>query len=137
MGRVGPGHDGKDRWNLEALGIGADDDWDACLAAWLQRAAQSRRPRKAGRDLIWRSRGSQTPALLEAVLVAPETPGSELPRLLRAFDFQRGPEKQPVLARLAFRESRPEPAQRDLIRGEALERLDRQTVLGDPQQASV
>jgi putative membrane-bound dehydrogenase-like protein len=129
-------HDGKDRWNLEALGIGADGDWDACLAAWQRRAGEKPAATKAGRDIIWRSRGSQTPALLETVLVAPETPGSELPRLLRAFDFQLGPEKQPVLARLAFRESRPEPSQRDLVRGEALARLDRQTVLSDTQQAS-
>ena len=30
-------HDGKDRWYLEALGIGADKNWEACFDAWVKR----------------------------------------------------------------------------------------------------
>ena len=29
-------HDGKDRWYLEALGIGADKQWDLFFSAWLK-----------------------------------------------------------------------------------------------------
>jgi putative heme-binding domain-containing protein len=124
-------HDGSDRWYLEALGIGAADDWDACLSAWLQRARARPTSTKVGRDIIWRSRSRQTPALLETMLLSPDTPPDELPRTLRAFDFQRGPQKQPVLARLAFNDSRPGQVTGNLIRGEALARLDRDEVLND------
>jgi putative membrane-bound dehydrogenase-like protein len=127
-------HDGRDRWYLEALGIGADADWDACLDAWLKRAGSSPAGTKAGRDIIWRSRANRTPELLEAILLSPKTPSSELPRTLRAFDFQRGPGKQMVLLRLAFHELSANPAVRDLIRGESLARLDREDVQRDPQQ---
>jgi GxxExxY protein len=39
-------HDGKDRWYLEALGIGADGRWNECLDAW-QAAARPARHRLA------------------------------------------------------------------------------------------
>ncbi len=39
-------HDGKDRWYLEALGISAHDDWDACLEAWLDTVGASGTHRK-------------------------------------------------------------------------------------------
>jgi putative membrane-bound dehydrogenase-like protein len=126
-------HDGQDRWDLEALGIGAADDWDACLAAWLKVVGARPADTKAGRDLVWRSRSSQTPALSETILLSPDTPTAELPRTLRAFDFLRGPEKQPVLARLAFSESQPGRTNDNMIRGEALARLHRDEVLNDPK----
>lgn len=33
--RIAQQYDGRDRWYLEALGIGAHGKWDACLQAWL------------------------------------------------------------------------------------------------------
>jgi putative heme-binding domain-containing protein len=67
------------------------------------------------------------------VLLSPETPPDELPRTLRAFDFQRGPEKQQFLARLAFGNYQPGQATDNLIRGEALARLDRDEVVNNPK----
>jgi putative membrane-bound dehydrogenase-like protein len=126
------GYDGSDRWYLEALGIGADGDWDACLDTWLANTGETAILTKAGRDLVWRSRSKKTPALLESILFSPQTQPVELPRLLRAFDFQRGPEKQQVLLRLAFADSHRESAQGEFIRAEAFGRLDRNEVLDDP-----
>jgi putative membrane-bound dehydrogenase-like protein len=173
-GRFAASYDGSDRWYLEALGIGAEGDWDACLDAWLKEAPPTQTefwkelerserdaeligrlgwrdaelfPRvvqvpkvrdviftKAGRDIVWRSRSKKTPALLESILLYPLTPAAELPRLLRAFDFQQGPEKREALLRLAFGESPHNAAQTEMIRGEALARLDRKDVLGDPKR---
>jgi len=89
-------HDGKDRWYLEALGIGADKQWDACLAAWLKRAGDNWST-PGGRDIIWRSRATQTPALLAKIVKDPNTPADTHPRYLRAFDFLSGPEKEKAL----------------------------------------
>lgn len=88
-------HDGKDRWYLEALGIGADGQWDACLDAYLAQAGEAWTT-EPGRDIIWRSRAAKTPGLLvKVVKVAPE---KEQPRYIRAMDFQKdGPDKQKAL----------------------------------------
>ena len=51
-------HDGKDRWYLEALGIGADGSGTLYLDAWLK-AVGDRWNSPAGRDVVWRSRASQ------------------------------------------------------------------------------
>jgi putative membrane-bound dehydrogenase-like protein len=149
-------YDGHDRWSLEALGIGAEGDWDACLAAWLKEVDAKSLP-KAGRDIVWRSRGTKTPALLEAILNDPQTPLAELPRYLRAFDFLKGPEKENTLVRLAFDDStvvlkrnaatkthdayvtlraeggNPHDDRRAVIVAGAIERLDRRQVVKDPQ----
>ncbi|NIP94083.1 MAG: dehydrogenase, partial [Akkermansiaceae bacterium] len=48
-------HDGEDRWYLEALGIGAQGKWEACMAAYA--ASNPSRDSNPYKDLIWRSRG--------------------------------------------------------------------------------
>ncbi len=54
----------------------------------------------AGRDIIWRSRAKETPALLAKVIQSESTPDDEKPRYLRAFDFLTGPEKEQALQSL-------------------------------------
>ncbi|MBX3439974.1 MAG: ThuA domain-containing protein, partial [Planctomycetaceae bacterium] len=56
-------HNPADRWELEALGIGADGHWNARLAAWLEKVGKDWNT-PAGRNIIWRSRAEQTSALL-------------------------------------------------------------------------
>jgi len=91
-------HDGKDRWYLEALGIGAIGNEDATLAAWLAKVgAQWDTP--AGHDVIWRSRGKDAPAHLAKIIA--KVPAAERPRFFRAFDFLVGPEKEAALTALA------------------------------------
>ena len=90
---------GGDRWYLEALGIGADKQWDAFLAAWLDKTGDAGNT-PAGRDIVWRSRGKQTPELLAAIITDAQTSDAERPHYFRAFDFVRNPEAQLVLLRL-------------------------------------
>ncbi|MBC8032780.1 MAG: c-type cytochrome [Chitinophagaceae bacterium] len=89
-------HDGTDRWYLEALGIGADGQWDAFFTAYL---ALNPSPLKtdAGRDIVWRARTDKAVPLL-ATLAADES--AELKarlRYFRAFDFNKGPLKSSYL----------------------------------------
>ena len=97
--RLAVQHDGKDRWYLEALGIGADRQWDAFLDAYLKTAPDAVKS-VAGRDIIWRSRARKTSALLAQILKDAATQESDKPRYFRAFDFQTGPEKDAALLEL-------------------------------------
>jgi putative membrane-bound dehydrogenase-like protein len=92
-------HDGKDRWYLEALGIGADGRWDECLAAW-QAAARPDLTSAAAHDIVWRSRGSKTPDLVVALIKQPGTTPAERARLLRSLDYVKGPQKDAALLQL-------------------------------------
>lgn len=92
-------YDGKDRWYLEALGIGADGQWESCLAAWLARVGpQWNAP--AGREIVWRSRSAKTPALLVKLIQDKALGATERDHYFRALDFIRGPEKDAALLEL-------------------------------------
>jgi len=92
-------HDGKDRWYLEALGIGSDGKWDACLAAFAELKADT--GPESRNDLTWRSRGKATPgALAQAVLATSDSKAAE--RYIRAFDFQDPAHKSEALLTIAF-----------------------------------
>jgi putative membrane-bound dehydrogenase-like protein len=93
-------HDGKDRWYLEALGIGAEGQWDACLAAWLKSVGDAALKTPAGRDIVWRSRSKDTPALLVRLIRDSATTPKERDRYMRSLDFIRGPEKEKALLEL-------------------------------------
>ena len=116
-------HDGADRWYLEALGIGADQQWDAYLDAWLRKAGDQATRTAAGRDIIWRSRAARTPELLARIIGDPERTAAELPRYFRAFDFQQGPAKEGVLAKLAVTTGGGAPDRQALIAVESVTRL--------------
>ncbi|MFM7103863.1 MAG: PVC-type heme-binding CxxCH protein, partial [Verrucomicrobiota bacterium] len=97
--RLARQHDGRDRWYLEALGIGADRRWDDCLAAYLA-LNQGLWNTTSAREIIWRSRARQTPDLLVKIIRDPSTTEAERARFLRAFDFLQGPEKDAALVQL-------------------------------------
>jgi putative membrane-bound dehydrogenase-like protein len=87
-------HTAGDRWELEALGLGADSPtggpdgslWDGRLRAWL---AKSSGPGTAvGREIVWRSRGTGSAALIAALVADPSVPTAEALALLRGLDFQ-------------------------------------------------
>jgi putative membrane-bound dehydrogenase-like protein len=92
-------HDGKDRWYLEALGIGADRQWDKFLDAWQQKLGD-RWDTAAGRDIVWRSRSQATPALLARIITEDRLKESEQARYFRSFDFLIGREKNVALLQL-------------------------------------
>ena len=98
-------YDGKDRWYLEALGIGADKNWDAYLSAYLNKAGDKALTTAAGKDVVWRSRAKQTPELLAKIIQDPSTPKESHPKFMRAFDFQaKSPEKDKALQELLLLE---------------------------------
>ncbi len=92
-------HNGNDRWYLEALGIGAQGQEDRYFAAWLKAVGDGWNT-EAGRDIVWRSRASQSPALLVKILGDKSLPESEKPRYFRALDFIDGEEKEAALVEL-------------------------------------
>ncbi|MDA1015219.1 MAG: NPCBM/NEW2 domain-containing protein [Planctomycetota bacterium] len=115
-------HDGKDRWYLEALGIGADGQWDDLLRLWRSKVGDKWNA-KPGRDIVWRSRAASTPDDLAALIADPKTPNEEITRYLRAFDFVDGPNKTSALAGLAFASSSKDAARNSLVMTEAVNRL--------------
>jgi putative membrane-bound dehydrogenase-like protein len=92
-------HDGIDRWYLEALGIGADKQWDSFFEAYLK---LNKTPllNPGGRDIIWRARTEKTQPLLAQLASDNETELKSRLRYFRAFDFQTGPYKSKTLAKM-------------------------------------
>ena len=80
-------HDGSDRWYLESLGIAADSHWDECLELLTNAHEEKQISDAAFRDLVWRSRGSQTPDLLASIIQLEELSDVETLRFFRSFDF--------------------------------------------------
>jgi putative membrane-bound dehydrogenase-like protein len=88
-------HAAGDRWELEALGIGADaaaglagaNQWDGRLAAWRAEVGEGWKA-PAGREIVWRSRAAVTPTLLCEIIGDPATSTNESLACLRALDFQ-------------------------------------------------
>lgn len=89
-------HDGHDRWYLEALGIGADGQWNAFFAAWQKRVGPDWNA-PSGRDIVWRSRAEAAMPLLARMILDPATTPSDRVRYFRAFDFHTEPSKQAIL----------------------------------------
>ena len=83
-------HDGKDRWYLEALGIGAAGQWDTFFAAWQKRAGAAAINNLGGKDIVWRARTKASVPML-AQLAADASLGlKDRLRYFRAFDFNPG-----------------------------------------------
>jgi putative membrane-bound dehydrogenase-like protein len=121
-------YDGKDRWYLEALGVGAATDWDACLNAYLaavENLPDAKQPSSnATLDIIWRSRSSQTPQLLANAITTGNAANSDLPRIMRSFDFQKSDDKESVLFGLAFGyDGKGDQDRANFVNAEAINRL--------------
>jgi putative membrane-bound dehydrogenase-like protein len=88
-------HAAGDRFEIEALGIGADSasgfegksQWDGRLAAWLAKAGDGWNT-PAGREIVWRSRAAATPTMLCGLIGEPSTTTNESLTLVRSLDFQ-------------------------------------------------
>ena len=114
-------HDGRDRWYLEALGIGATGQWDRCVTAWLARVGDDWKT-TSGRDIVWRSRATESPRLLSGIIQDERIALTDLPRYLRAFDFLAGSAKDAALMNLAV--AKYSDAQRSSLVGrEVLSRI--------------
>ncbi len=124
-------HDGKDRWYLEALGIGAMGNEDACFDAWLGMVGDKWNT-PAGRDIIWRLRSAKTADYLAKIISDEKLAASEKPRFLREFDFlPASAEKTKALTQLATLGDKAEAIAR-----EALTRLKGTDLRANPALAA-
>ena len=92
-------HDGKDRWYLEALGIGAFDQHDRFFDAWLKKVGENWNT-PAGRDIIWRSRSPKAAEYIVRIIQNKQITPEDRDRFFRALDFIKGPEKDAALVQL-------------------------------------
>ncbi len=92
-------HDGHDRWYLEALGIGADAQWDPFLDAWLSQVGDKWNT-PSGRDIIWRSRARKSAGLLVKIISDKNLSAEDRDHYFRSLDFISGPEKDAALVEL-------------------------------------
>ena len=133
--RLAERYDGQDRWYLEALGIGADGNWQACLDVWLKsagRGGDGALQDQAARRIVWRSRGPQTVGLLSKALRYADDP-AEAASYMRAFDFQvESDQKRQTLLQLAFG-SPPSGDLRALVSAEAIKRIGNVDLSANPQ----
>ena len=115
-----------DRWYLESLGIAAAGNWNDCLTTWLtqdEKTQASLLSSPAGRNIIWRSRATQTPELIAKIISDDLTSREELPKFYRALDLLDPAQTKPVLLALAFGPDREDSAKTDSIVLEAVSRL--------------
>ncbi len=96
--RLAQGYESGDRWYLEALGIAAEGHWDEYLAAYLKGKEQTWAGSEADRDIVWRSRASNTSELLGKLILS--HPGRDNQRYYRALDFQAEDAKNTILKSL-------------------------------------
>ena len=87
-----------DRWYLEALGIGADKQWDACFYAWMRQ--NSDQTTAAENDIIWRARCAGACTVIGRLASDKKVPLNDRLRYFRAFDFQNPADASPVLLKI-------------------------------------
>ena len=141
-------HTAGDRWETEALGLGADSPagfageqlWEGRLAAWLELVG-SEWASPAGREIVWRSRSGRTPALLCDLIGMPATKAPEALAMIRSLDFQ-----DTGLVRAAVRDlltSRPQQGRSDtaewtsVVLPELVLRLERDDLTDDTLRQQV
>ncbi|MEX2594184.1 MAG: PVC-type heme-binding CxxCH protein [Anditalea sp.] len=94
-------HDGSDRWYLEALGIGAENQWDNYYTSWLNKVGDMDIEDAAHKDIVWRARTSKAIPLLASLASKPSVDINQRLRYFRAFDFNpNGIEKSTALANM-------------------------------------
>jgi len=119
-------HDGRDRWYLEALGIGAAGQWDSFFSAYLKRT-ENPLLSDAGKDVVWRARTEAAIPLLARLATDSSVDLQSRLRYFRAFDFIPGDAKNRAL--LDMIQEAPDDAEvnRLIIRA-----LDEETVMRSP-----
>jgi putative membrane-bound dehydrogenase-like protein len=85
-------YDGKDRWYLEALGIGAADQWDSFFDAYVANHSDPLQTAQ-GRDIVWRARSDKSLPYLVKLAGDESTDLKSRLRYFRAFDFNNSPKK--------------------------------------------
>ena len=92
-------HNGKDRWYVEALGIGADKQWDIFFAAYLTKI-QNPLLTEASRDIVWRARTQLAVPYIVTLAGDNKEPLKNRLRYFRALDFNAGAVKEKLLLQM-------------------------------------
>ncbi len=92
------GYESGDRWYLEALGIAAEGFWDEYLPQYLEKIGKSWMGNQEAKDIIWRSRASNTAELLGKIILSQS--GRNKEAYYRALDFQSPTAKNETLKAL-------------------------------------
>ncbi|TWU60762.1 hypothetical protein Poly51_10430 [Rubripirellula tenax] len=92
-------HDGADRWYLEALGVAAEGNWDACFASYIDRVGDQW-DSVGGCDIVWRAR-TQAACQYLAKLIKEAKTSAEQERYFRALDFFDDESKKSALQAIA------------------------------------
>ncbi len=92
-------NDGKDRWYLEALGIGADRQWDSFFDAYLKNV-KNPLLNAGGKDIVWRARTDKALPFLAKLASDHNADIKSRLRYFRAFDFNTGSEKSKFLLKM-------------------------------------
>jgi putative membrane-bound dehydrogenase-like protein len=92
-------YDGKDRWYLEALGIGAADQWDSFFDAYIAKYPDPLQNAQ-GRDIVWRARTDKSLPYLAKLAGDANTDLKSRLRYFRAFDFNDSPKKTQVMLQM-------------------------------------
>lgn len=87
---------GNDRWFLEALGIGADNQWDSFFTAF-QSEVKDPLQNAAYQDIVWRARTDKAVPYLSQLAANNNASLKDRLRYFRAFDFEMGPAKRKYL----------------------------------------
>ena len=119
-------HDGRDRWYLEALGIGAQGHESACFTAWRQSVGDAWSS-PAGRDIIWRSRAPEAADSLVRLLLDEQTSDADRRRFMRALDFHDVATRQAAAKQLLA----VDVTANSWTFFEALQRCDSAAIMGD------
>jgi putative membrane-bound dehydrogenase-like protein len=90
---------GQDRWYLEALGIGADKQWDKFFATYAKKINNSIST-PAQKDLVWRARTDMAIPYLSKLASDESVDLKSRLRYFRAFDFNTGTTKSTYLAEM-------------------------------------
>ncbi|WP_229214351.1 PVC-type heme-binding CxxCH protein [Dyadobacter flavalbus] len=78
---------GNDRWSVEALSIGAFEQWERIFPAWLERAGANPEATDAGKDIIWLARTRRAIPYLTNLAADTTVSFKDRLRYFRAFDF--------------------------------------------------
>ncbi len=127
-------YDGKDRWYLEALGIGADLHADLFFDIWINEVSDAWKT-DANKDIIWRMRSKAAIPML-ATLIQEESDIVEMERYFRAMDFHSGQEREKALLAILKNDDHP---QHEAIQAIALSHMRRDDFRKNPvvQQALI
>lgn len=120
-------HRAGDRWELEALGIGADQFPDMYFEAWKNKVGNKWNG-PVGSEIVWRVNATATVPLLVDLIKDESVSPEKLPSYFRAFHFKENPHKNQMLLSLLTLHH----PQHRLIQAYAIGQLDGDFVSNSP-----